>query len=172
MKRSKLNTAILLILITVQISCAQRKSKYYTVTGTVTTTQSYCGGARPTDEMLAQLKMPKPDAGRLLFIKSGKENVEAITAIKSFTTDSLGNFKIKLKKGTYCIIEAYKSKSFVTQKNDSVSKWDSKCLFENYSQCDYQFTVTNKNIDNVNINFFKPCPWAKPCLQYSGPMPP
>lgn len=162
----------ILLILTSQISCAQRKAKYYTVSGTVTSTSSYCGGARPTDEMMAELAKPKPEAGKQLFLKSGKENSKSNSIIISFNSDSLGQFNIKLKNGTYCIVEEYKSKALAIPKNDENSKWDEKCLTEEYARCDYQLEVNNKNVDGVNINFHKPCQWSTPCLQYGGPLPP
>src|SRR5204863_3456058 len=94
------------------------------------------------------------------------------SVIISFNTDSLGQFKIKLKSGGYCIIEEYKTKPMVAHKNDENSKWDEKCLEEDYAKCNYLLDVSNKNVDGVNINFHKPCEWALPCLQYEGPLPP
>ena len=172
MKHFGFKTTLSIILITTQISCAQRKAKYYNVSGTVTTTSSYCGGAAPSQEMLAQMAKPRPIAGKQLFIKSGKENSEGGAVIKSITTDSLGHFQINLKNGAYCIVEEYKSKPLVIPKNDKYSKWDEECLKEKYAQCDYQLDVLNKNVDDLNINFHKQCTWSQPCLQYDGPLPP
>lgn len=166
------NFILLVCLLIVNFSCAQRKQKYYYVSGTVTKTTSYCGGAAPSQEMLSELAKPRPVAGKQLFIKSGNENSKNSAVIQSVVTDSLGHFQIKLKNGTYCIVEEYKSKAIVIPNNDENSIWDVKCLQGEYAKCDYRILVENKNVSDININFHVPCIWSKPCLQYNGPLPP
>jgi hypothetical protein len=96
---------LFILIITTLSSCAQRKPQFYKVSGTVTATYSYCGGARPSDEMLAELNRPKPMAEKKLFVKAGNSNSKNEAIIKSFNTDAYGRFNIELPKGTYCIIE-------------------------------------------------------------------
>ena len=172
MKHFRFKTILSILLVATQISCAQRKAKYYNISGTVTTTSSYCGGAAPSQEMLAEINKPKPVAGKQLFIFTGNQISDSSLLLSSFTTDSLGHFQIKLKKGTYCIVEVQKSKPLKIPKDDENSKWDVDCLKEQHSQCDYQLNVIDKNVDDVKINFHQPCGWSRPCLQYEGPLPP
>ncbi len=160
------------LLIFIQIGCAQRKLNLYAVTGTVTATYAYCGGARPSAEMLAELNRPKPIANKKLFIKSGSVNAKNQKVITSFETDANGHYKMKLAIGSYCIVDEGKSGDYKFPATDSLHKWDSDCLLKEYERCDYQLTVSSKPIDSITINFFVPCSWDMPCLDYSGPLPP
>lgn len=164
--------SIFAFLVFIQISCAQRKPQLYTVAGTVTATYAYCGGARPSAEMLAELNRPKPMANKKLFIKSGAINTANETVIKSFETDANGYFKIELAKGSYCVVDEIKSGAFKLPATDSLHKWDANCLKKEYERCDYQLNVSTKTMDSVKVTFFIPCQWDSPCLDYSGPLPP
>ena len=163
---------IILLMISALTSCAQRKPKLYKVSGTVTATYSYCGGARPSEEMLAELKRPKPMAEKKLFIKTGNSNSKNNQALKSFITDADGHFTIELEKGLYCIVEENKSAGFKIPVADADHKWDMDCLTKAYEQCDYQLNISSKPTDTITINFSIPCEWNKPCVQYTGPLPP
>jgi hypothetical protein len=160
-----------LLIIATMSSCAQRKPKLYKVSGIVTATYSYCGGARPSDEMLAELNRPKPLADKKLFIKTGSSNSKSNSAIKEFTTDADGHFTIALEKGTYCIVEENKSASMIIPASDANHKWDVNCLTKEYERCDFQLNI-NKQPDSISINFLIPCEWNKPCVTYTGPLPP
>lgn len=163
---------LFILIITTLSSCAQRKPQFYKVSGTVTATYSYCGGARPSDEMLAELNRPKPMAEKKLFVKAGNSNSKNEAIIKSFNTDAYGRFNIELPKGTYCIIEENKTTGIKIPTSDANHKWDSDCLTKAYEHCDYQLNISGKSTDSITINFYIPCEWNKPCLEYTGPLPP
>src|SRR5687767_12559298 len=48
--------------------------KSFTVSGKVEHTYSYCGGARPSPEMLAEYQTPKPFGGKKFYVRKGKVN--------------------------------------------------------------------------------------------------
>jgi hypothetical protein len=68
----------------------------------ITSTESYCGGARPSDEILQDVQTPKPYAFKTFYIRKGAQNSKG-KAIK-VVTDSAGCFSIKLKPGKYCLL--------------------------------------------------------------------
>ena len=157
------------------------KLKKIKVSGTVTQTSSYCGGARPSNEMLASLTEPKPFAHKKLFIKRGKTNDMSKAAVAEVTTDSLGNFSIALPMGDYCIVDEMKS----SKKNydDILAKYgketqyysavDAACLKEWFSKPDAVFTVGKEQVKNISVSYHHPCSWnGIPCVQYHGPLPP
>lgn len=64
--------------------------------GTITNTQSYCGGARPPEELLKELATPKPYGNRsLVFFHSGSKKEYG------FTTDEHGHYEVELPIGKY-----------------------------------------------------------------------
>lgn len=165
-------TSIIYILIFNQQVNAQKKNSCCNISGTVTSTSQYCGGAEPSRELLDEYGRPKPMAGKELFVKAGKENSKKNKIVCSFKTDSLGNFKFQLAKGSYCIVEKSKTATLVIPENDATSTWDVNCLKTEYSKCDCQLEVTDKDLSGIQINFHTPCPWSVPCRQYEGPLPP
>ena len=96
----KKNTQALLIL-ALSFFCltifAQTKNQ---IAFTVKYTNTYCGGAAPTPEILEQLETPQAlTLTQLLFIPKEGNNKKAIFA----TTDSTGLVNVKLLPGTYSV---------------------------------------------------------------------
>ncbi|MBK8845877.1 MAG: hypothetical protein IPO27_04590 [Bacteroidetes bacterium] len=73
------------------------------VKGNLTFTYDYCGGARPSDEMLAKLKEPRVIEGFTVYLKPGKENSTAAIT-DSAQCDSNGNYVFRIPKGDYVIL--------------------------------------------------------------------
>lgn len=163
------------IIISFQSCFAAKKTKKHLVKiqGIITQTSDYCGGARPSDEMLEQLAKPKPMIGKEIFIKIGPKNKAENSIYKKVITDSVGHFEIMLPTGAvYSFIEDWKSKPFITPKNTEYIKWDVACLYERYLTADYVLNVKSANNSMININFHKPCFFRPYCGSYSGPLPP
>lgn len=104
-------------------SSAQRKKKLR-ITGQVTYTQLYKGGARPTEEILQQCCQPQPWRGKKIYIKKNYYSKE----LSVIHTDSTGNFDVCLREGTYNIyISNEKNKSLSKEieqgKGDEQKKW-------------------------------------------------
>lgn len=81
-------------------------------------TLQYCGGAKPTKEILEQLNIPKPLVNcELRFVREVKK------AFKSYKvkTDNLGEALIDLKKGKY---EVYLS---CNKKNSAIIPYNKSC---------------------------------------------
>jgi len=155
--------------------CSPKKKKEkqkFQVTGSIMETKSYCGGAQPSPEIMANLNKPSPIPFAKLFVKKGTENKEKAEVIEIITADSIGNFSISLPAGNYCVVEEWKTKKFELPENTEFQTVDSACYRNLYNNCDYQLLITDKNIDNIKIVFHRNCPWGQPCISYHGPLPP
>ena len=149
--------------------------KTYTVTGIVTQTYSYCGGAAPPKQLLDQLATPVAYAGKKFYIRPGKTNSAKIKTVKSFTTNSAGEFSFRLSPGTYAIIleeQLHKIKAGDYAKQDR--SVDEKCLQQWWVKPYYVLEVKGRNTNGLNFNFHHPCFISNdiPCITYNGPMPP
>ncbi len=154
--------------------------KSYQVSGTITYTSNYCGGARPPETLLEQMATPTPYPGKVLHIRKGNTNDLSSLIIKTIVTDSLGKFSLSVEPGNYCIIDDYrKDASFVDlmlhPADDSYLKVeDPGCLKEWLNICLCSITVTDQNIQDIQINIHRACfrPEGVPCINYTGPLPP
>ena len=149
------------------------------VSGTVTQTNSYCGGARPPDEILTQLATPRPFPDKKFHVIKGETNTVNHEIILSFTTDSVGNFSFKVPAGTYSIIldeqtQTPDAKKYQTQ----FLKMDEACFKDWWAKPYYLLEVSPSSqtttIKGLNFEFHHRCfiQYDIPCLQYSGPLPP
>jgi hypothetical protein len=74
-----------------------RKSSVINVKGTVYFTSPYCGGARPTDEIIEGTKKLRLMTSSTIFLVNDKNPTEKINV----TTGNDGTFKYNLQAGTY-----------------------------------------------------------------------
>jgi len=116
----------------------------------VTYTNSYCGGARPTDEVLQKYNAPQPLSDYKIKLLCKKNNV--------VKTDSSGSFIHKLNVGKYLI--------FLTEEKN-------KTLFLNYSsdcikmtQTPYGELIVEKGKTEYLVNLHFPC---NPCEPNNKP---
>lgn len=152
----------------------------YEVSGIVTSSRSYCGGARPTDDVLREITSPKPLVSTEFYIRAGKENDITKKIILTFTTDENGKFSFKIPAGDYVIIENNrKDKKYY---NEILNKHEKATA--NYTALDtgcfntwmkgslYQFTIIDKKLENITWDMHTRCFFSAPCVQYTGPYPP
>ncbi len=144
----------------------------YHVSGTIMQTQSYCGGAQPTKEILDKLNTATGIANTRLFIRKNAVNSVDIEIVDSIISDTNGNFSIDLAPGTYCLVESWKAKRFSPPSDNQNQKIDTVCLKNLYNLCDYELKISDKNIENLKIVFHRNCINNQPCITYSGPVPP
>lgn len=153
----------------------------YKVSGLVVRVGAYCSGARPSKEVLNNIKQPKPYSNKKLFVKKGKENNFKKKAILEVTTDSFGKFSFSLPAGEYCIVDDYKydKKNYkalleeykVETRHFSVIS--ETCLDEWFRTPELVFSVVGKDLDSLTITYHDKCSWNKiPCVTYRGPLPP
>jgi hypothetical protein len=171
------------IIISAQLFFAQKPKKLgVLVEGEVTQTSQYCGGARPPQELLKRLATPSPLANQKLYIRSGLVNELRIPVLDSVVTDKKGNFKIKLPKGDYCIVN--RQKKDVETFNEYLEKYrietetygviDKDCYSDFVQQPDGFLTIkgTEKKAIKWKIHYENPCEYnANRCVQYKGKLP-
>lgn len=152
----KINKKIMLILLSgsALISNAQQKS----VSTQINFKQPYCGGARPSAEMLADAEKSIPYSNKTIIIISNKGRVDSVK------TNSNGLFSANLAFGTYKVYEAwrYYKKSAGGM---AVSDFNPKCLKKEWKKEILQIIVTEKDTKIIEKNnIVVVCPWNLPCI--------
>lgn len=154
---------------------ATTTQKEYQISGNVTVTNSYCGGAPPSNEMLQKITAPKSYVGKKFHVRLGEINTSNTPLLKSFTVDENGNFSIQLPAGKYAIIQDEQASPMEAKalKRENI-KVDELCLKKWWEKPYYILEVKNEAITNLKFEFHKRCFINSdiPCLQYTGPMPP
>ena len=143
------------------------------VSGVVNRAGVHCGGAMLTTEQAAAITSPRPESGHHLLVRTGKENSNS-TPVAEVVTDRNGRFSLSLVPGTYCVVEEAKRKASPVQlpRPTAYQTIDKACFERAAKTCDAVWIVTSSGLTDVNITFQSYCPWAGPCVQYSGPLPP
>ena len=119
--------------------------------------QPYCGGARPTPEIEAESRKPKPYANRTMIIISDKQKVDSVK------TDQYGAFKLKLKKGKYKMYEAWKYYKS-TPTGDPLSSYDKVCLENEWKKDCMNIKISRSSISIDSCILIEHCPWNVPCI--------
>jgi hypothetical protein len=157
---------------------AQTKQK---IVGVYTESSAYCGGARPSQEIMANLERAIPTANKILYLKKGTLNIIKQKKLFRVMTDTNGQFNFKLAPGKYYIVGSDKIDTkyfqFLLSKYGKESKTykaiDKKCLNSWLAEPLYSFEVKSSNNDTIKIHYTKPCDWNNlPCTQFTGPLPP
>jgi len=146
----------------------------FLITGVVLQTFNYCGGAKPTQEILDNLKKPQVYPEKTFFVRAGSKNDLDQKIVLKFTSAIDGTFSFNLKPGTYSVIleeqlSAINIDDYKT-KNQAV---DEKCFQEWWGKPYYILEVTDKNITDLKFTFDHKC-FLKtdvPCITYTGPKP-
>lgn len=153
-------------------------AKKISISGSVTGTRQYCGGARPSDEILTQVATPRPISNKKIYIKQGEVNSFDSKVLLVLTTDSKGNFRAKLRPGKYLIVDSTKKdtsyynailKTYKFQGN-AYQAVDTACLRKWYLKPECIFNVGNSDQKNISVNFFKGCEDI-PCTRLRWPYP-
>jgi hypothetical protein len=149
----------------------------YKVTGKVTRSRSYCGGAYPGPERLAEITAPHPSVGVKVYVRKGETNSNS-PVIAEATTDSTGNFVLYLLPGTYCITDAERLEPLNPDRYKGDGQYilsaSKECLEDWWKQGLTKIEVKDKGISGLEFNYYDRCftPGDCPCMQYVGPMPP
>lgn len=155
---------------------AEKPQKEYVISGKITQTHSYCGGAAPSEEMLKACETPVPYKGKTLYVRVGNGNSLKQPILLKFAADAAGNFSFKLKPGVYSIIqpEQVKELDWKQLRAGDAVQVDQECVKAWWKKPYYVLNVKDKNIETLSFNFYHPCFVSSdvPCLQYVGPMPP
>jgi hypothetical protein len=146
------------------------KGKLHKVKINFTTTESYCGGAAPSPEILQNLETKIPLPNTVFYIIKGNINKNGIAKIKKIVTDSNGSCFVKLPFGNYSIISVQQAQVFKIPENTRDYKWDIACLKSNWSRPLLSFNAKPNFVGHINLH--KNCFHSLPCGQYSGQYPP
>ncbi|WOK06903.1 hypothetical protein [Imperialibacter roseus] len=159
---------------------AAKQSNAVVVTGTVFETQSYCGGAAPSEDRLAQMKIPKPLAGKVIYIKSGKANDPEAPVVAEVTADERGEFSVNLEPGFYVMVDEkrvdkasynYMMSNFA-EKTENYTAVDKACLDKWVAEANLVFEVSAEANEPLSVTFHKPCSWNSfPCVTFIGERP-
>jgi hypothetical protein len=159
-------------------------SKKYNITFSITQTSDWCGGMRPTDDMLKEFSSPKPFPNKWIYIKKnskGKSQID-IPILDSFESNEQGEIACKLPEGNYQIVESWNKDSAVylatlerykiaTEFNDTIDK---ACFDKVFNEPYYLFQVSKSlKIKRKHVlNFHKTCNYSgSKCVRYKGPYP-
>ena len=157
------------------------KAKKYVVEISVTSTARFCGGIKPSPEMIRVIQTPRALVQKKLYIKRGDKNTFKSEVILETCTDTLGKLKLLLPPGRYLIVDELKKDRIYynslikrhLQATKEYSPIDRICLRNWFEQPDFVFEVTNSDSSLLTLNFQMPCSWDEiPCIQYYGPKPP
>lgn len=176
---------ILLLLAPVWVNAQENVQKQdtekFNVEISITRTSAYCGGARPTPEMIAELQTPKPFPAKNLYLKKGERNTFTTKIIRAITSDNSGKVHLLLPPGKYFIVDELKKdtsyynllKRQYSSPTDQYSAIDMLCLKKWYEQPDLIFEIkSGDEVINLIVNFHKNCSWKEiPCIEFKGPLP-
>ena len=127
--------------------------------------QPYCGGARPTEEIIKDAENLKPYANKTIVIISSSNKID------STKTSESGLFKKNLKPGNYKLLEAWR----YYKKADgglAVSDFDVECLKTEWQKEIKEISVTKTDVKISDKNpIVVICPWNLPCILESHKPP-
>lgn len=148
--------------------------------GVVTYSTNYCGGAAPTEEIVSEMNAKKPYANIWLYIRRGEKNNIRSKIVAKVKTDSLGKFSVKLRQGTYSIVDSRKKNSrfinslikMVKQPKAGYKLTDKSCLLNWLQTPDVVVRLTTDTF-KCELHYVMQCSWNKyPCMHYLGQYPP
>lgn len=117
---------------------------------------NYCGGAKPSQEIMDSYKDPKPYANKKLIIVSSKGKIDSVT------TTAEGFFEKTLKNGDYKIYEPWNYFKG-TPNGEPMANFDIECLKKIWRKPCITITVKFKSvkssikIDEAYCNYQMPC---------------
>jgi hypothetical protein len=144
------------LIVVVFIICACSQKKKFTLV--VTSEKPYCGGAKPTAEMIKAAKKP------VLFSNKTLVLVRTDGIIDSVRTDSAGKLNLKLAHGTYHLFESWRHYKTSPGKKD-LTGFDKDCLLAEWDRPNKIIVVSRSGFqvkDSATIVQY--CDWRLPCL--------
>lgn len=169
--------ALLIFLLAFRQPDAADDLQKFTVSGTLTFTEDYCGGAEPDEQTLKAYERPQPYAGAVILFRRGDHNESNQAIVAMAEADHQGRYEAKLPAGEYCIIREFQKDDSIFEK---IKQWkeqslvaDEVCLLEKWTQCMQSLNV-QADVTGLDFQFRKNCflPEGIPCLEYTGPYPP
>ena len=119
--------------------------------------QQYCGGARPTPEILAKYEKPLPYANKKLVMVSSTGKTDTVK------TGENGKLTLKLKNGTYKLYEAWRYYKKSPDGTD-LKNYDTTCLKSHWEKADVLIEIKKRKKKITNEIDAVYCPHTVPCL--------
>jgi hypothetical protein len=172
MNMKLISISIAAILFSCGVKKLQTSTKTVAVKGTIQTHQPYCGGAKPTEEMMKGTTTLS--ANQTFYLKPGISHVKKEPVFMTFKTDENGQFNISVPMGDYVVLsqdkidsyEAYLKKYKVT--STYVEYLGDECSKRNYEAADFILRVQSDT--TVVYTYKSRCQTGtNPCLRYTGP---
>jgi hypothetical protein len=150
------------------MSCHNQKSAsnsnlspdQFMVTGKVEQKLTYCGGAKPTQDIIDNLKSPKALKNFKLYIKKDELNHQNALPIDSTVTNEQGHFKISLPQGNYIFLSELQLSQAKFEANLPVLKLtitNQNLLNNHFNNGLKKFAVAESNVIDLNILIQKKC---------------
>ena len=166
---------------TKKVNVSEKQIEKFDVVINATTTQAYCGGAKPSEEVLKELNTPSPAPNVNLYLRKGDSNNIENEIDYQFTTDDSGKVKTSLPAGRYSIV--FENKKNRATYDGLLEKYgketsyqtaiDTTCLNMFFAQPNVVLIVEEKNENAITVNRMLHCQWTRiPCSNYKGELPP
>jgi hypothetical protein len=117
----------------------------------------YCGGARPSPEILAKYEKPFPYANKKLVMIASNGKTDTVI------TDANGKLTLKLKDGTYKLYESWRYYK-KTPDGSGRENYDSSCLAQRWEKVDVSIEIKKRKSKITNEIDQAYCPHTIPCL--------
>ncbi|MCE3260756.1 MAG: hypothetical protein K0S12_2397 [Bacteroidetes bacterium] len=119
--------------------------------------QPYCGGAKPTPEMVAEAEKVLPYSGKTFIVVSEKGKAD------SAKTNEKGVMKLKLSPGSYKVYESWKYYKS-TPSGESSDQFNKTCLEEEWKKHFMDVTVTKTSVTQKSEGpIILTCPGRENC---------
>ena len=146
-----------------------------TINGKLEQKLTYCGGAKPTQDILDDLKKPKACKNYKLFIKKNDVNHQNMAPIDSVITNDKGEFTFYLPKGDYIILSELQLNQNKFESNLGILNLtitDQNLLDNQFKNGLKKFTIDEVNLTDLNILIQKKCDIPEGFLGVSSTIPP
>lgn len=164
-----------------EIDDSEKQAEKYDVVISATTTQDYCGGISPTEEMLKEFNTPSPAPDVKLYLRKGDSNNIENEIDYELTTNDSGRVETSLPEGTYSVV--FENKKDLSTYDDLIKKYgketsyqtaiDTNCLTQFFAKPNAVLVVGDKKENAISVNRRLPCQSTKvPCSRYKGELPP
>jgi len=120
--------------------------------------EPYCGGARPSEEILAETKKPHTCAAKKFILISASGKIDTVFS------DARGRIKLKLKKGSYRLMEPWRYYKSSPDGSD-LKRFERSCLEIEWARALADIDLNGKKgKTKFNYEIIHFCEWAQPCL--------
>lgn len=148
------------------------------VSGTLTQSHPYCGGAYPGEEELRRLNAARPFQ-TWLYVRSGTVNRENAPILDSVQTDADGHFHFELPPGLFVLLlpdhKKHKTVASLLEQAKGDIAADKACLETWWEKGLMAIDVQSGTpLQRLDVHLRHACfvPYPPDCFQYTGPYPP